>query len=306
MIYDASALKKIKNRRNCRTAKIWGWILLVMGVMSLFGDTGSFELSAFVTSLAFIAAGAMLLITARCKVRKWDKYESFINNHGNTPIPFLAEKMGLPPEKVRADVQDMINRNFFIYQNGNVDAYINGKYDMLILSVNGIPLEPLNSGQSPDAAGTAAGSQSSPQQQGTQQSAKTDRPATYAELIHTAAAKTQDESVKQALAGIERSINRVGQKLREQPELGSMDSVTRMKTSYIPKTMALLKKYNDGSLNAETTSKVEEVLKNCAKAFGEIENKIFERDNTETQVDVDVLKQMLEREGLLGSDFDIK
>lgn len=202
-------------------------------------------------------------------------------------------------------MQDMINRNFFIYQNGNVDAYINGKYDMLILSVNGIPLEPLNSGQSPDTAGTAAGSQSSPQQ-GTQQSVKTDRPATYAELIHMAAAKTQDESVRQALAGIERSINRVGQKLREQPELGSMDSVARMKTSYIPKTMALLKKYNEGSLNAETTLKVEEVLKNCAKAFGEIENKIFERDNTETQVDVDVLTQMLEWEGLLGSDFDIK
>ena len=302
MIYDASALKKIKNRRNCRTAKIWGWILLVMGVMSLFGDTGSFELSAFITSLAFIAAGAMLLITARCKVRKWDRYESFINNRGNTPIPFLAEKMGLPPEKVRADVQDMINRNFFIYQNGNVDAYINGKYDMLMMSVNGIPLEPLNSGQSPDAAGAATGeSQSSPQQ-----SANTDRPATYAELIHTAAAKTQDESVRQALAGIEHSINRVGQKLREQPELGSMDSVARMKTSYIPKTMALLKKYNEGSLNAETTLKVEEVLKNCAKAFGEIENKICERDNTETQVDVDVLKQILEREGLLGSDFDRK
>lgn len=129
---------------------------------------------------------------------------------------------------------------------------------------------------------------------------------TYAELIHTAAAKTQDESVRQALADIERSINRTGQKLREQPELGSMDSVARMKTSYIPKTMALLKKYNEGSLNAETTLKVEEVLKNCAKAFGEIENKIFERDNTETQVDVDVLTQMLEREGLLGSDFDIK
>lgn len=305
MIYDASALKKIKNRRNCRTAKIWGWILLVMGVMSLFGDTGSFELSMFITSLIFIVAGVMLLVTSIRKVRKWDKYESFINNHGNTPIPFLAEKMGLPPEKVRADVQDMINRNFFIYQNGNVEAYINGKYDMLILSVNGIPLEPLNSGQSPNAAGAAAGSQSSPQQ-GTQQSAKTDRPVTYAELIHTAAAKTQDESVRQALADIERSINRTGQKLREQPELGSMDSVARMKTSYIPKTMALLKKYNEGSLNAETTMKVEEVLKNCAKAFGEIENKIFERDNTETQMDVDVLKQMLEREGLLGSDFDIK
>lgn len=305
MIYDASALKKIKNRRNCRTAKIWGWILLVMGVLSLFGETGAFDLSTFMISLMIIAAGVLLLVTSIRKVRKWDKYESFINNHGNTPIPFLAEKMGQPPEKVRADVQDMINRNFFIYQNGNVDAYINGKYDMLILSVNGIPLEPLNSGQSPNAAGTAAGSQSSPQQ-GTQQSAKTDRPATYAELIHMAAAKTQDESVRQALAGIERSINRVGQKLREQPELGSMDSVARMKTSYIPKTMALLKKYNEGSLNAETTLKVEEVLKNCAKAFGEIENKIFERDNTETQVDVDVLTQMLEREGLLGSDFDIK
>ena len=305
MIYDASALKKIKNRMNCRSEKIWGWILLVMGVMSLFGDTGSFELSMFITSLIFIVAGVMLLITSRCKVRKWDRYEAFINPRGNTPIPFLAEKMELPPEKVRADVQDMINRNFFIYQNGNVEAYINGKYDMLILSVNGIPLEPLNSGQSPDTAGTAAGSQSSPQQ-GTQHSAQTGRPATYAELIHTATAKTQDESVRQALAGIERSINRVGQKLREQPELGSMDSVARMKTSYIPKTKALLKKYNEGSLNAETTLKVEDVLKNCAKAFGEIENKIFERDNTETQVDVDVLTQMLEREGLLGSDFDIK
>lgn len=305
MIYDASTLKKIKNRRSCRSEKIWGWILLVMGVLSLFGDTGAFDFAAFIVSLMFIAAGVLLLVTARHKVRKWDRYEAFINPRGNTPIPFLAEKMGLPPDRVRADVQDMINRNFFIYQNGNVEAYINGKYDMLILSVNGIPLEPLNSGQSPNAAGTAAGSQSSPQQ-GTQHSAKADRPVTYAELIHTAAAKTQDESVRQALADIERSINRVGQKLREQPELGSMDSVARMKTSYIPKTMELLKKYNEGSLNAETTLKVEEVLKNCAKAFGEIENKIFERDNTEIQVDVDVLKQMLEREGLLGSDFDIK
>ncbi len=298
MIYDAHALKKIKNRRNCRTAKTWGWILLVMGVLSLFGNTGSFELSTFVTSLMLAAAGALLLITAIRKVRKWDKYESFINNHGNTPIPFLAEKMGLPPEKVRADVQDMINRNFFIYQNGDVEADINGRYDMLILSVNGIPLEPLNGMQNPAAAGTAsARNQGSPQQTGQ---------ATFAELIKTAAAKTQDESVKQALAGIERSIDRISRKLSEKPELSSIDSVARMKTSYIPKTMALIKKYNDSSLNAETTRRVEEMLKNCAKAFGEIENKIFERDNTETQVDIDVLTKMLEREGLLGSDFDIK
>lgn len=299
MIYDAHALKKIKNRRTCRTAKIWGWILLGIGVMSLLGDAKSFDLSTFVTSLLFVVAGASILITAICKVRKWDKYESFINNHGNTPIPFLAEKMGLPPERVRADVQDMINRNFFIYQNGDVEADINGRYDMLILSVNGIPLEPLNGMQDPAASGVAPDrNRGSRQQQGTQ--------ATYAELIKTAAAKTQDESVRQALAGIERSIERIGQKLSEKPELSSIDSVARMKTSYIPKTMALIKKYNDSSLNAETTLKVEEMLKNCAKAFGEIENKIFERDNTETQVDIDVLTQMLEREGLLGSDFDIK
>ena len=48
------------------------------------------------------------------------------------------------------------------------------------------------------------------------------------------------------------------------------------------------------------------MLGTCAKAFDNIEAKVYERDDIDTKVDMEVLRKTFEREGLLGSDFNIE
>ena len=48
------------------------------------------------------------------------------------------------------------------------------------------------------------------------------------------------------------------------------------------------------------------ILNTCAVAYKNIVDKVSKREDEDTLIDIEVLKQTFEREGLLGSDFDIK
>ena len=106
--------KKIKNKRTGRTRMIWGWILLIVGGLNVIDGFRLFNIS-FVEGLQGIAfplilalVGVYLIQSTKKNVAKWDKYDALINQNGNTPLPMLADKMGLPLEQVRKDIQFML------------------------------------------------------------------------------------------------------------------------------------------------------------------------------------------------------
>ena len=139
---------KIEASRSCRSWKILGGVLIALGACVLIGSSSGGEtmrevITSLSTGAGFIIAGAVMLIAAKKTVQKWDRYESFINNKGNTPIPFLAEKMGYSEKTVRVDVQAMINKGFFDKPGKGLSAYINGEYDLLVMTKYGEPMQPL-------------------------------------------------------------------------------------------------------------------------------------------------------------------
>lgn len=288
--YAPDGQKKVELKRTCRVRKIWGWVLIVIGGCILIGitDTIGFMdfLGSLVTGVGILLAGVILLLTAKTQVEKWDRYEAWINNRGNTPIAFLAEKTGYSDKEVRTDIQGMINSGFFRDDSQGLNAYINGEWDLLVMTRNGNPIEPV---VKPAYRKTS----SQKEEKG------------YLEKLHDEIKRAADEEILPVLCDMEGAVKRIEDRLAEEPDLKDMTSVKKLYESYLPQTMELIRKYNENDVTDATKWEIRAMLATCTQAFRNIEGKLYERNDTATKVDIEVLKKTLEREGLLDSDFDI-
>lgn len=277
-------LKKISKKRTGKTKKIWGVVCIVLGLLMI----DSYMSATDIVMLAvFVLLGGYLLISAVRSTSKWNKYEALVNQYGNTPIPFLAQKMKKPESVVRADIQEMINNCFFIGPGSDITAYINGELNMLVMTRNGVPIEPL------DSASVAA------------KKADVSDDTDDAAKIRKAIDSVTDDNVKICLYNMESSVRRINRKLKESPELEDTTNIRKLKSFYLPQTMVLIDKYTDGYASPQTLESIGRALVTCSEAFANIEHKLNENEDINTQVDIEVLKRTFEREGLLDSDFEI-
>lgn len=280
-------------KRSCRGYKTAGWILVILGGCFLISLTDAYGfadiLATAVTGLGMVFAGGILLVYAKDQVTRWDRYESYVNNRGNTPISFLSEKMGYPDKRTRADIQSMINSGFFTDEEKGTDAYISGEYDLLVMTHYGEPFEPLRRAKAEPAKRSAEGTSIS-----------------YIDMIHDEIKRCSDSELISTLCDMEGSVRRIEAKITQEPDLAQITSVKQMYESYLPQAMEFVKKFNDGEGSEGTMNEIKMMMKTCAKAFRNIEGKVNERDDTDTKVDMEVMKKTLEREGLLDSDFDIE
>ena len=302
------AEKKIRNKRNGRTRTIWGWVLLVVGVLNLIDAVQMFHASLTeglqdcFLPVALTCVGAWLIWSTKKNVEKWNKYDVLINQNGNTPLDMIAEKMGLSIEQVRKDIQQMINEGFIRDENGNVGAYIHGEYDILVMMRNGQPKEPVEKTvkeQQAEAEAEAAAAAA-------EAAKKERRKDEYADAIGKAAAEVSDPDVADSLRSIESSVRKINRKIDRKPELKDSDSVRQLREIYLPKTMELVEKLTTQDAGPEAMLEIKGILNTCAVAYKGIVDKVYKREDEDTLIDIEVLKQTFEREGLLGSDFDVK
>ena len=300
--------KKIKNKRTGRTRMIWGWILLIVGGLNVIDGFRLFNIS-FVEGLQGIAfpliltlVGIYLIQNTKKNVAKWDKYDVLINQNGNTPLPMLASKMGLPLEQVRKDIQQMINEGFFRDENGNVGAYIHGEHDILVMMRNGQPKEPVEKTVKEQKAAAKAEAEAAAAEAADKERRKDE----YADAIGKAAAEVSDPDVADSLRSIESSVRKINRKIERRPELKESDSVRQLREIYLPKTMELIDKLTHQDAGPEAMLEIKGILNTCAVAYKSIVDKVYKREDEDTLIDIEVLKQTFEREGLLGSDFDVK
>lgn len=284
----SKARAKIEAMRSCRGLKMGGWALIALGIIDLFGLTEAATTAGLYVTLAsgigFALAGAIMLLAARRTVRKWDRYESYINKKGNTWIPWLARKMEMPEKNVRVDVQSMINKGFFDKPSKGISAYINGEYDQIVMTKYGVPMQPIKKPREADNV-----------------------PAnSYIAKLRDEMDRTTDEELLETLRTMESSIKRIEAKIEEEPKLKDMTNIRKLKETYLPQTLELIKKFNDGEGSDEMRWEIKAMLGTCAKAFKNIETKVYEKEDIDTKVDMEVLRKTLEREGLLGSDFNIQ
>ncbi|MDO4175885.1 MAG: hypothetical protein Q4D99_00200 [Bacillota bacterium] len=295
---NPNAVNRILGKRSCRTIKIWGWILICVGVFAFFGMMDSYYtetefLAMLVSIIGMVIAGVILLITAKRKVAKWDRYDSFINKKGNTSLAMIAEKTGTSLKAVRRDIQTMVNNGFFVKPEKNIEAYIHGEYDLLVMTKDGEPMQEIKPPK-PTAASAKPGQATgiSPGQ-------------TFLMDLHEEIDRTTDPEFKATLWKIDSSIMRIEDKLAEEPELAKITAVKKLYESYLPQTMEFIRKFNDEEGSEETRWDIKKMIETCATAFKNIEGKVYEREDIDTKVDMEVLRKTLEREGYLNSDFDL-
>lgn len=284
-------VSNVSAKRSCRGMRVGGWILVVLGacfvLSGIYQETVMDLITTLATAIGFLIAGGLLLLGAKKTVAKWDRYESFINKKGNTSIPWLADKMGLPEKNVRVDVQSMINKGFFDKPSKGISAYINGEYDLIVMTKYDEVMEPLRKAK--------------PVKKEEQAPANS-----YLGKLQEEIDRTTDQELLATLRDIEGSIKKIEAKIQEEPSLKNMTSIRKLKETYLPQTLELIRKFNDGEGSDETRWEIKAMLATCAKAFKNIQAKVYERDDIDTKVDMEVLKKTLEREGLLGSDFNIE
>lgn len=316
LYYNDKRLKKIKKKRTQKTRKVWGWILTVIGALEIptalagmsygsFGDLGP--------CLLFLILGLGLLITGKRQVDRWDRYEAIIDNRGNTPISLIAKKMGLPEQKVLTDLQTMIHSDFFIGPNYNIEAYIDAERDLLVMASGGEPLKPLPDLPEEDvmdaayeSAGRPKAGQTAPGPAGgagqTAEEAVREAELTDLERIQQAIADTRDDEVRGYLYGLEGSVRRIGQRLETKPELMDKVSIKRLYKYYLPQILELIRKYHAPDTPPELRTQIKDALATSADALSSIEADLLERDQTDAEVDIEVLKNMFAQDGLLRQE----
>lgn len=307
LYFNPKRLRKIRNKRSCRTFKIWGWILTALGGISalegLVALAGSGGVGSIVDGLIFLIPGVLLLLHATRKVNKWNRYESLIDNKGNTPIPMLAERMKLPEKTVYADLHEMIGNDFFIGPNYNIESYIDVERNTLVMAVGGKPLKPL-----PKIYEKPENEVHNQPEGNWQDDEKEDdwkqEPAikvelTDIELIQKTIAETSDDEVRNYLYGIEGSLRRIDARVQGSPELKKKNSVRKLYKYYLPQIMDLIRRYKAPGVNDDSRELIEEALNTSAGALANIEADLLEKEQMGIEVDIEVLKNMFAQDGLL-------
>ena len=300
--------KQIRNKRTGRTRTILGWACLLIGLFDLYSNIHNFNYSTVqgleTTILPFLMAclGFWLIKSTKKSVTKWDRYDKYINTEGNTSLRMISRKTGIPLKEVRKDMQEMINNGFFKDEENNIGAYINGEYDILVMMKNGMPMESIQATikrEEADAKADAAGS---------------DKPAgarvwdegDYANAIAMVAADEKDSEVVESLKSIEASLRKIDRLIERKPKLADSDGVRQLREIYLPKTMELVKKLWTEDAGPAAMLEIKGILNTCATAYGKIVDKLYEREDEDTLIDIKVLEQIFAKEGLLDSDFDIE
>ena len=287
-------LRSIRNARNClglKFAKYGSIAAAVLAAMSIFGAGTMLDVMVSAGfAVLWIILAILLHVTIRRRQTKWSNYEALINWEGNTSLDYIAQSTGYPKDKVVKDLQFMIDKKFLIGPRENLGAYIDIHNDLLVMTEfgTGKPLEPVEEAIKRKKAQEKIRNESD--------SIKT---------IRQAVLEISDEEMRDCLFELSGSIGKIEKKLKENPELAKTDIVRKFDETYLPRTLDLIEKYRKGDGSPETMAKIKETLAICAEAFDNIEESIYNRESEDTLADIEVIKQLLAREGFLDSDFQI-
>lgn len=118
----------------------------------------------------------------------------------------------------------------------------------------------------------------------------------YISVIRRAQDRCTDEDMRNSLYDIEKSVFKIEKRIASND--ADEESIRKYRDKYLPKVIDILKKYSDGELSPETESRLCEDTVMWARAFERIEKKLYSEDDARTEMEIEVLKKTLERDGL--------
>ena len=262
---------------------------LIHGESAWFLD----DLLAQLPALCVLAVGLGLLVDGIRRQRRAGRFRGYLAMIGekkSVAISALASATGRPKNKVCADLEDMLDAGLF------PSGYLNYGGDRFVL---GGGLE-----DQPESQATAPAAKAQPQP------SKADRGAENAILDEIR--QVNDQVANEKLSA---QIDRIGvitakileyQKSRPEkaPQLHSFLSY------YLPTTLKILRAYGQlesqqiagENITADMT-RIEGMMDKVVEGFEKQLDQLFQGDTMDITADVDVLEQMLARDGLTGEQL---
>ncbi len=269
-----------------RGLRVAGWIVSALGAMGTIAEldsrAGGFAGLSFV--LGLLATGLVLLgfgFSKKKKARRYRRYLGLIGTRENVSIDSLAEAIPVSYEKACSDLQDMIDEGF-LPAAGRVDR----KLRRLIL---GGGLEDM------PAAGRAVDERD-----------KSER-SVLAE-IREVNDRIPDPVMSAKIDRIEEITGRIlDYKSRNPDSAGDLESFLNY---YLPTTLKLLRSYArmdeqgvEGRNIHEAKASIEATMDKVVEGFEKRLDKLFRTDAIDITSDIQVLEQMLQRDGLAGDEL---
>ena len=262
---------------------------LIHGEFAWFLD----DLLAQLPALCVLAVGLGLLVDGIRRQRRAGRFRGYLAMIGekkSVAISALASATGRPKNKVCADLEDMLDAGLF------PSGYLNYGGDRFVL---GGGLE-----DQPESQDTAPAAKAQPQP------SKADRGAENAILDEIR--QVNDQVANEKLSA---QIDRIGvitakileyQKSRPEkaPQLHSFLSY------YLPTTLKILRAYGQlesqqiaGENITAAMTRIEGMMDKVVEGFEKQLDQLFQGDTMDITADVDVLEQMLARDGLTGEQL---
>lgn len=262
---------------------------LIHGEFAWFLD----DLLAQLPALCVLAVGLGLLVDGIRRQRRAGRFRGYLAMIGekkSVAISALASATGRPKNKVCADLEDMLDSGLF------PSGYLNYGGDRFVL---GGGLE-----DQPESQATAPAAKAQPQP------SKANRGAENAILDEIR--QVNDQVANEKLSA---QIDRIGvitakileyQKSRPEkaPQLHSFLSY------YLPTTLKILRAYGQlesqqiaGENITAAMTRIEGMMDKVVEGFEKQLDQLFQGDTMDITADVDVLEQMLARDGLTGEQL---
>lgn len=262
---------------------------LIHGESAWFLD----DLLAQLPALCVLSGGLGLLVDGIRRQRRAGRFRGYLAMIGekkSVAISALASATGRPKNKVCADLEDMLDAGLF------PSGYLNYGGDRFVL---GGGLE-----DQPESQATAPADKAQPQP------SKADRGAENAILDEIR--QVNDQVANEKLSA---QIDRIGvitakileyQKSRPEkaPQLHSFLSY------YLPTTLKILRAYGQlesqqiaGENITAAMTRIEGMMDKVVEGFEKQLDQLFQGDTMDITADVDVLEQMLARDGLTGEQL---
>ena len=119
------------------------------------------------------------------------------------------------------------------------------------------------------------------------------------------ALSSEAEETGEILKRMRTSLEKIVLLLEERPEAGERKDVRSMETSYIPYTIGLIEKYQKPSSSPELRHQITGMFGTLDKVYSNIEEKLRKQEEDNFEMDMEVMRTILEADGVLGSDFVI-
>lgn len=302
--YSTAATRKTRGIGKMILGSVLGGIgLLFLAVLPGMRETTDITIG-LAMSVIFLVPSAALIANFLGSNKDWHRYEALINNRGNTRIDLIARKVGRKEDRVRTDLQKMINKGFLSEPQNRISAYIDGEYDLVVMMKDGKPIVPVEETMADEIARQKAKEEAAADK--ARRNAAVSPEDKFIIALDDAAAATSDEDSIKYFKSMKRSMTNIKKLLADSPETNDRKSIQKMKESYIPSTIEMIEKYTDSATSEDTKLQIKGMLSTMATAYKNIEKQLQQQDDIDTGIDIEVMRQTLARDGLLDPDFNVR